>query len=103
MAFIRKNLSPAGAQARAGVVPQEWTYTHPTDDLDDITGDGYFPQGLTTPDPKDNMLGLFRSNDWINVVSESTGAIGFAIIFIDNDGSDGQDITVHDLKIIAAV
>ena len=98
MSFIRTNFSPVGAQGRAGVVPQVFAYTSPDARLT-IIGDGYFPTNPT--DPKQNMLGVFKPQDWIMVTHDTGGAIGFSILFIDNDGSDGNPITVHTVEINA--
>ncbi|MCK4784663.1 MAG: hypothetical protein KAV87_12995 [Desulfobacteraceae bacterium] len=98
MAFIRTDFSPVGAQGRAGVVPQVFAYTSP-DSLATIKGAGYFPQNST--DPKLNMLGVFKSQDWIMVNHDTGGSPGFSIIFISNDGSDGNDITMQTLDINA--
>jgi len=99
MSFIRKNFSPAGAQSRAGGVPQVHSYTSP-DSLATIKASGYFPR--TSADPKLNMLGIFFPNDWINVSHDTGGLFGFAIIFILNDGRDGNPITTSTLDINAA-
>ena len=95
MSFIRTDFSPVGAQSRAGVVPQVFAYTSP-DTLVAIKLPGYFP--INSTDPKVNMLGIFKSQDWIMVTHD----IGFAIIFIDNDGSDGNQVTTQALDINAA-
>lgn len=97
MSFIRTDFSPVGAQARAGVVPQVFAYIS-SDLLETIKMSDYFPIDSTTP--KLNMLGVFKSNDWIMV----THGIGFSfsIIFIDNDGSDGNPITTKSDEINAA-
>jgi len=97
--FIRTDFSPSGAQSRAGVVPQEHAYTSP-DDLATIKAAGYFPR--TSVNPKLNMLGVFYPNDWINVTHTTGGTIGFAIIFILNDGRDGNPITTQAVDINAA-
>lgn len=99
MAFIRTDFSPVGAQGRAGVVPQVFAYTSP-DTLATIKGSGYFP--IDSTDPKLNMLGIFKSQDWIMVTHETGGTIGFAIIFILNDGSDGNPVTTQTVDINAA-
>lgn len=99
MAFIRTDFSPVGAQARAGVVPQMFAYTS-ADDLATIAGSGYFP--IDSIDPKLNMLGIFKSTDWIMVTHDTGGTIGFSIIFILNDGSDGNAITTQPVDINAA-
>ena len=99
MAFIRTDFSPVGAQARAGVVPQVFAYTSP-DTLIAIKASGYFP--INSTDPKVNMLGIFKSQDWIMVTSETGGTIAFSIIFILNDGSDGNPITTQALDILAS-
>jgi len=98
MAFIRTNFSTVGAQGRAGVVPQVFAYTSP-DTLATIKGSGYFP--IDSTNPKLNMLGVFKSQDWIMVTSENVGSIGFSIIFILNDGSDGNAITTQAVDIQA--
>ena len=99
MAFDRKNFSTAGAQSRAGVVPQLFSYTS-TDSLPTIKAAGYFP--ITSVDPNSNMLGVFKSNDWINLTYNTDGVTSFSIIFIANDGSNGSDITTFALEINAA-
>lgn len=98
MAFIRTDFSPVGAQARAGVVPQVFAYTSP-DSLTAIITSGYFP--MDSSDPKQNMLGVFSPNDWIHVTHDTGTTTGFAIIFIDNDGRDGNDITINSVNIRA--
>ena len=99
MSFIREDFGPVGSQARRGVVPQVFSYTT-TDTLGTVKGAGYFPQGPTAP-VGDNMLGIFSSNDAIHVASETGGTVGFAIIRILNDGSDGNEITTQPLDIRA--
>jgi len=99
MSFIRTDFSPVGAQGRAGVVPQVFAYTSP-DTLATIKGSGYFP--INSANPKLNMLGVFKPNDWIMVTSETGGTIAFSIIFILNDGSDGNAITTQTVDINAA-
>ena len=99
MSFIRTDFSPVGAQARRGVVPQQFAYTSP-DTLAAIKASAYFPQDSV--DPKNNMLGVFAPNDWIHVTHDTGGTIGFAIIFILNDGSDGMPITTQVVDINAA-
>ena len=99
MAFIRTDFSPVGAQSRAGVVPQVFAYIS-ADDLATIKASGYFP--INSTDPKLNMLGIFKSQDWIMVTHDTGGTIGFAIIFILNDGSDGNPITTQTVDINAA-
>jgi len=99
MAFIRLDFSPVGAQARRGVVPQHFAYTSP-DSLATIKASGYFPQDSTNP--KTNMLGVFAPNDAIHVAHDTGGTIGFSIIFILNDGSDGNAITTQTVDINAA-
>lgn len=100
MAFIRNDFSPVGAQGRAGVVPQVFAYTS-KDDLAAIKGSGYFPleNGVTD---KNGMLGIFKTNDWIMVTDDTDTSVGFTIIFILNDGSDGNAITINALDINAA-
>ena len=98
MSFIRTDFSPVGAQARAGVVPQVFAYVS-VDNLAAIKTSGYFP--INSVDPKLNMLGIFKSTDWINVTHTTGGTIGFAIIFILNDGSDGNAITTQTVDIVA--
>ncbi len=97
--FIRTDFSPVGAQGRAGVVPQVFAYTS-LDTLATIKGSGYFP--IDSTDPKLNMLGVFKSQDWIMVTHDTGGTIGFSIIFILNDGSDGNAITTQTVDINAA-
>jgi len=97
--FIRTDFSPAGAQSRAGVVPQQHAYTS-ADDLATIKASGYFP--ISSAAPKLNMLGVFWPNDWIMVTHDTGGTIGFAIIFILNDGRDGNAITTQTVDINAA-
>ena len=99
MAFIRTDFRPVGAQGRAGVVPQVFAYTSP-DDLATIKLSEYFP--INSTDPKLNMLGVFKPNDWIMVTHDTGGTIGFSIIFILNDGSDGNPITTQTVDINAA-
>ena len=99
MSFIRTDFSPIGAQGRAGVVPQHFSYTS-VDSLATIKGSGYFPQDSTSP--KLNMLRVFAPNDAIHVAHSTGGTIGFAIIFINNDGSDGNAITTQSVDINAA-
>jgi len=97
--FIRTDFSPAGAQSRAGVVPQQHNYTSP-DDLATIKGSGYFP--ISSAAPKLNMLGVFFPNDSILVTHDTGGTFGAAIIFILNDGRDGNPITTQAVDINAA-
>jgi len=92
MAFIRTDFSPVGAQARAGVVPQVFAYTTP-DLLVTFKAPGYFP--INSTNPKLNMLGVFKTSDWIMVTFDTGSVPQFVIIFILNDGSDGNPITVH--------
>ncbi len=99
MAFIRTDFSTVGAQARAGVVPQIFAYISP-DSLATIKASGYFPINSTAP--KLNMLGVFKSQDWIMVTHDTGGTIGFSIIFILNDGSDGNPVTTQTVDINAA-
>lgn len=99
MSFIRTDFSPVGAQGRAGVVPQVFAYTSP-DSLATIKGSDYFP--INSTDPKLNMLGVFKSQDWIMVTHDTGGTIAFSIIFILNDGSDGNAITTQAVDINAA-
>ena len=99
MSFIRTDFSPIGAQARRGVVPQNFAYTSP-DTLATIKASGYFPQDSQSP--KTNMLAVFAPNDWIHVTHDTGGTIGFSIIFILNDGSDGNAITTQTVDINAA-
>lgn len=99
MAFIRTDFSPAGAQARAGVVPQMFSYIS-ADSLATIKASGYFP--IDSTNPKLNMLGVLKSNDSIMVTHDTGGTIGFSIIFILNDGSDGNPITTQTVDINAA-
>lgn len=98
--FIRTDFSPVGAQARRGVVPQQFAYTSP-DALAAIKASGYFPID-NTGGVGNNMLGIFASNDWIHVTHTTGGTIGFAIIFILNDGSDGNPVTTQTVDINAA-
>ena len=100
MSFIRTDFSPVGAQGRAGVVPQHFAYTSP-DTLAAIKTSGYFPRENASID-KNGMLGVFKPNDWIHVTSETGGTIAFSIIFILNDGSDGNAITIQTVDINAA-
>jgi len=99
MSFIRTDFSPVGAQARRGVVPQHFAYTS-LDNLAAIKTSDYFP--IDSTDPKNNMLGIFAPNDWIHVTSDTGGTIEFSIIFILNDGSDGNPITIQTVDINAA-
>jgi len=103
MAFIRTDLSPVGAQGRAGVVPQVWSYTTP-DTFGTVKGSGYFPitNTATPPLKNNNMLGNFRPNDWILLTASTGGTDTFTIIFINNDGSDGNPITTQTVDINAA-
>jgi len=101
--FIRDNFSPLGAQGRARVAPQVFSYLT-IDDLSSIKDPDYFPRDSTDP-VGNNMLGVFKPNDWImlnwiNIVNPS-GPIQFRIIFIDNDGRDGNVITTHAVDIRA--
>ena len=99
MAFIRTDFSPVGAQGRAGVVPQVFAYTSP-DDMVTIKMSDYFP--INPTDPKLNMLGIFKAQDWIMVTSSTDGpGLRFAILFILNDGSDGNAITTQTVDINA--
>jgi len=99
--FIRTNFSPLGAQGRAQVAPQVFSYWT----LDDLFGSAvkapdYFP--IDSRDPtRDNMLGVFKSNDWIMAIGGVPGDELFAILFIDNDGRDGNVITSHAVDIRA--
>lgn len=98
--FIRTDLSPVGAQGRAGVVPQVFAYTSP-DNLAAIKASGYFPIDNSLG-IGNNMKGNFSPNDWILVTSETGGTAAFTIIFILNDGTDGNAITTNVLDINAA-
>lgn len=100
MAFIRTDFSPVGSQGRAGVVPQVFSYTTP-DNLAAVKASAYFPLENGVSD-KNGMLGVFSTNDIIHVVTETGGTAAFAIIFILNDGSDGNAITTNTLDINAA-
>jgi len=89
MAFIRTDLSLVGSQGRAGVVPQVFAYTSP-DSLATIMAAAYFP---TNPsDPKLNVVGVFKVQDWVMVTHDTGGTPGFSIIVIGTDGSDGGPI-----------
>jgi len=99
MAFIRTDFSPAGAQSRAGVVPQQHNYTS-EDSLATIKASGYFP--IDSASPKLNMLGIFYPNDSILVTHDTAGTFGAAIIFILNDGRDSNAITTQTVDINAA-
>ena len=99
MAFIRKDFGPVGSQARRGVVPQVFSYTT-VDDLATVKASAYFPQGSGSQ--PDSMLGIFAPNDIIHVATETGGTVAFAIIFILNDGSDGNAITTQTVDINAA-
>jgi len=92
MPFIRTNFSPVGAQGRAGEVQQIFVYTS-TDILIQIRSPGYFPIDSTTPNQ--NMLGVFKSGDWIILNDDTVSDPGFYIICILNDGSDGNPVTTH--------
>ena len=100
MAFIRKDFSPVGSQARRGVVPQVFSYTT-LDPINTVIVDAYFPQGPTAP-VGNNMLGVFSPNDIIIVTYDTGGTPLTQIIFISNDGSDGNAITTQTVDINAA-
>lgn len=97
MAFVRTDFSPVGGQGRAGVVQQVFAYVSTVDSLATIKASGYFP--IDSTDPSLNMLGVLSSGDWIMVSSSSSN---FGIIFIDNDGRDGNPITTISTDITAA-
>ncbi len=99
MAFIRTDFSPVGAQARAGVVPQLFAYTT-LDALAAVIAAAYFPFGAGSQ--PNSMLGTFKTNDMIMVTYDTGGTPLTAIIFILNDGSDGNDITVRADQILSA-
>lgn len=92
MAFIRANFSPVGAQARTGSAPQVFVYTS-TDRMFQVVASGYFPIDSTVPNQ--NMLGIFKPGDWIILNDDTVTDPGFFIIFIKNDGSDGNAITTQ--------
>lgn len=96
MDFTRANVSPIGGQSRAGVVPQVFSHVS-LDSLAMIKAPGYFP--INSTDPKLNMLGVLKPNDWILVHYDD---VFFVIIFILNDGSDGNPITTHAVEIHAS-
>jgi len=89
--FIRDDFSPVGAQGRAGVAPQVFSYST-VDDLNTVKNFGYFPINSTDP-VGNNMLGVFKNGDWI-LVSHGD-PVESSIIFINNDGRDGNAITIH--------
>ncbi|MCK4784664.1 MAG: hypothetical protein KAV87_13000 [Desulfobacteraceae bacterium] len=99
MAFIRTDFGPVGGQGRAGAVPQVFAYTSPTDFFGDVVMPGYFP--INPPDPMQNMFGVFRPRDWILFTGDTVEDIEFSIMFILNDGSDGNLITVQPAMINA--
>jgi len=47
MAFINKNFSPIGGQARSGDSPGHWSYQSSIDDLDAVRAPGYFDEIAT--------------------------------------------------------
>lgn len=92
MTFIRKDFSPVGAQARAGVAPQKFSYIT-TDSLATVKANGYMPRDNTSTD-KDGMLGVVSPNDIISVVHDAppadlttqTAAPDHSILRVAGDG-----------------
>lgn len=72
MSFIRTDFSPVGAQARAGVAPQKFSYTT-RDSLATVKANGYFPRDNTITE-KNGMLNVFSPNDIISVVHDAPPA-----------------------------
>jgi len=79
MSFIRNDFSPAGAQARRGVVPQMHSYTTP-DDLATIKAAGYF----------DEIAGLLARDDWIMTVTDTGATKIYTIIFVAAISGEGE-------------
>ena len=76
MTFKRTDFSPVGAQARAGVAPQKFSYAS-TDALSAIKTNGYFPRdndSINDPPGINGMLGVFNPNDIVSVVSDVPAA-----------------------------
>lgn len=68
MSFIRTDFSPVGAQSRAGVAPQKFSYAT-RDTLAAVKANGYFPKENGSVN-KNGMLGVFSPNDIISVVHD---------------------------------
>lgn len=100
MAFIRRNLSPVGANARKGTVPSKWSYQS-EDTLAVIKALNYFP-GDNTAGDINGMRGIFSPNDIIDVISElpaspisgQTVVPAYNIIRIAGDGVGPGILTV---------
>ncbi len=90
MAFIRLNFSPVGSQSRRGASPQIFTY-QTADAIATVVASGYFPN----TGGANGMLGNFSPNDVIITTYLTGGTPLSQINFIDNDGSDGNAITVR--------
>ena len=72
MAFIENDFSPAGGQARRGVVPQMHSYTS-TDSMATIKASSYF----------DEIAELLSPNDGMMVASSTGGTNAYSFIFVD--------------------
>jgi len=77
MAFEIINFSPVGNNARAGNVPQVFSYVS-NDLLSEIIAPGYFNE-LAIP--------YLRRGDWIDVASDVDGTDGQSMRFVLGDGS----------------
>jgi len=71
MAFIANDWSPVGANARRGVVPQQFAYTS-EDSLATVKASGYF----------DDLFATLVANDWISVTTSTGTTPVFTIIFV---------------------
>jgi hypothetical protein len=91
MAYTKTNLQPIGGQAKAGSVPQLWSYTAPdADALADINTAGYFNDASEVLKVGDLMY-VFDSSvptaTLLVVLSNAAGVV---------DVSDGTAISVTD-------
>lgn len=89
MSFIENDFSPAGAQARRGVVPQMHSYTTP-DTLATVKASGYF----------DDIFTLLSPNDGI-MLAENTGvSVGMHFIFVSAITAGVVTIQAEDINAI---
>jgi len=65
MAFIEKNFSPIGGQARAGNAPTQWSFQSADDDLIDIQSFDYF----------NSVAFRLKAGDFISVIAKDGSAI----------------------------
>jgi len=75
MAFISKNFSPVGANAKAGNAPQVFSYIS-QDNRSVILTNGYFNE----------MKGVLHRGDWITSIKDADGSIGMSTEFVTGDG-----------------